>query len=278
MRVFCLDPRLQDYFGSLYFFAVDVPEKDKMVDCHYPDWASINFLAAGEQHRAALWGDPMQLLARCSAHGPTSRAVCLRLGNSRSWSIGLKPAGWARYVEGPADAVANQLHDGATLPALSRFAPIQQLVERDAGDPEGTARSIEQYLIDAQPAPNPHEEMVTALYLTLRDPDIGDVDTLVQKVGASRRTIERLASRYFGFPPKLLLRRQRFLRSLGKFSLDPERTWSDSLDDHYVDQAHFVRDFRAFMGMTPSEYAKLPHPLPNAIIAHRLDEQGAHQR
>ena len=57
--------------------------------------------------------------------------------------------------------------------------------------------------------------------------------------------------------------------------LDPGRSWSDALDGQYYDQAQFVRDFRSFMGMAPSEYADMPHPIMEKIIAHRMADQGA---
>ena len=53
------------------------------------------------------------------------------------------------------------------------------------------------------------------------------------------------------------------------------RSWSAALDGQYYDQAQFVRDFRAFMGMTPSEYAEMPHPILDRIIAQRMADQGA---
>ena len=40
------------------------------------------------------------------------------------------------------------------------------------------------------------------------------------------------------------------------------------------DQAHFVRDFRAFMGMTPSEYAERPHPIIGRTMAQRMADHG----
>ena len=60
------------------------------------------------------------------------------------------------------------------------------------------------------------------------------------------------------------VRRQRFLRSLSQYMLDPSLRWLGTLDWQYHDQSHFVRDFRRFMGMSPSAYAKLDKPLLTA--------------
>ena len=84
------------------------------------------------------------------------------------------------------------------------------------------------------------------------------VAELVRRSGASQRTVERLCRRAFGFTPKLLLRRQRFMRSLADFVLDPTLKWIDAIDSQYHDQAQFVRDFRQFMGMTPRTTPRCP--------------------
>ena len=81
--------------------------------------------------------------------------------------------------------------------------------------------------------------------------------------------LERISRRAFGFTPKVLLRRQRFVRSLARFMLDPSLKWIGAIDCHYHDQAQFVRDFRQFMGMTPRQYAALPKPIVNAVMQAR---------
>jgi AraC-like DNA-binding protein len=90
-----------------------------------------------------------------------------------------------------------------------------------------------------------------------------------------RRTLERLCDRHFGFSPKLLLRRQRFMRSLAQFMLDHAANWSEAMDEHYHDQAQFVREFRTFMRMSPGEYAALDHPILAAFMKHRARVWGA---
>jgi AraC-like DNA-binding protein len=109
----------------------------------------------------------------------------------------------------------------------------------------------------------------------LLDPQIETVTDLTDHVGMNVRSLERLSRRAFGFPPKLLLRRQRFLRSLARFMLDPSLTWLSTLDYQYHDQSHFVRDFKRFMGMSPSAYAKLDKPILIAAARARMEIAGA---
>ena len=90
-----------------------------------------------------------------------------------------------------------------------------------------------------------------------------------------QRTVERACHRAFGFSPKLLLRRQRFMRSLSDFMLDPTLKWIGAIDSHYHDQAQFVRDFRQFIGMSPRQYAALPKPLIGAVMRERARFAGS---
>jgi hypothetical protein len=70
--------------------------------------------------------------------------------------------------------------------------------------------------------------------------------------------------------PKLLMRRQRFMRSLTTFMLDRAgRPWTEAMDAHYHDQAQFTREFRDFMTMNPSEYAALDHPILTSFMEAR---------
>jgi len=104
--------------------------------------------------------------------------------------------------------------------------------------------------------------------------DVATVGEMSEQLAMSPRSLERLSLRAFGFAPKLLLRRQRFMRSLAQFMLDPSLAWIRTLDCHYVDQAHFVRDFKRFMTMSPSAYAALDHPVLRAAARARAAATG----
>lgn len=243
-----------------------------MTDCHYPDWAGLHFFAEGAPYKARIGEGAYSECSPFTVTGPTSKAIVTRLTSSVAWSLGINPVGWTRYGLCDAASLANALADGGSQPGFEPFAPILDLVRENASASRSTARRLGEFLADTLPGQPRTEPQVVALHEALRDASIGNVEGLVEKVGVSRRTLERLASQAFGFPPKTLLRRQRFLRSLGKFTIDPGRGWSASLDAQYVDQAHFVHDFRSFMNMTPSEYAQMQHPILSQIFGRRLGE------
>ena len=148
-----------------------------------------------------------------------------------------------------------------------------------SGPPDAAleARRIDACLLDLLAKRPPHEDeaRIRAAHSALTDEAVAAVTELAERLGISSRSLERLSLRAFGFSPKLLLRRQRFLRSLAQFMLDPSLTWIKTLDFHYVDQAHFVRDFRRFMGMTPRRYGTLDHPLMRAAAHGRTAAAGA---
>ena len=187
----------------------------------------------------------------------------------------MQPAGFARYVPCRACDISDTMVNGHAHPAFAELVPLLDLVRTERIAPEAMAQRIERFLLEHQGPKVRQEERILACQTALRDQDVASVDDLCARVGVSRRTLERLCCSYFGFPPKMLLRRQRFLRSLAQFTVAGAENWSRALDEHYYDQAHFVHDFKAFMGVTPTEYAAAPHPVLERIIVQRMADQGA---
>ena len=269
-----LSEALQPYFTALYMFDIECAEGVLIEDFLHPEWAAMRFTRGPVP--AASWG-PGELVPQWPfvANGPNSKSIHFGITGSRIWGLGLMPSGWAKLVGGRACDFTNRTVDGMADAAFSVFSPILALAQDPVTPPEAIARRINAYLLQHLGRPSPHEEQIMACHAALRDADVANVAELGERLGLTARSLERLCGRYFGFPPKLLLRRQRFLRSLAQFMLDPGSSWSEALDGQYYDQAQFVRDFRSFMGMTPSEYADTPHPIMDKIIAHRMVDQGA---
>jgi AraC-like DNA-binding protein len=269
-----LSEALRPYFTALYLFEIAGDDGVAIEDCLHPEWAAMRF-THGTPPLAAIGPGELAPQWPFVVSGPNSVSIRFRLVPARIWGLGLLPAGWARFVDGRACDFADRTVDGLADPAFRVFAPLLAMMQEPSASSEAIARRIDAYLLAQLGQPSPHEQLITACHAALRDAEVTNVAQLGERLGLSARSLERLCGRYFGFPPKLLLRRQRLLRSLARFMLDPCRRWSQAIDRQYHDQAQFVRDFRAFMGMTPSEYADTPHPVMDKIMAHRMVDQGA---
>lgn len=277
VRFYRLSDKVAPYFTALYSFDIDCADHVMVTDQLHPEWSAMRFTQHGTAPYAAITPDAIGPTCPFVVSGPTSRAIRFGLKRSRIWGLGLQPAGWARYVSAPAKSLADRIVNAGETACFAPFAPVLEVVRAANGsdDRDATAAQINDCLLEVSQREVPNEDKVLACQEALRDPEIGSVATLAESLQMERRTLERMCGRYFGFPPKLLLRRQRFLRSLSRYMLEPRDSWSKALDVQYFDHAHFVRDFRSFMGMTPTEYAEAPHPVLDRIMAQRMADQGA---
>lgn len=91
------------------------------------------------------------------------------------------------------------------------------------------------------------------LYASSGQARVGD---LARMLGLSARQFQRRFKLGAGVPPKALARLIRFEGALGRLMLDPNASLTElAFDLGYADQAHFIRDFRAFAHQTPSAFA-----------------------
>jgi AraC-like DNA-binding protein len=273
VRFFRLSEPISPYFTALYL--TEIEAGDGLVDDYlHPEWAALRF-TEGTPPIASVGPGEMVPQWPFVAGGPTSKAIHFGVRTSRVWGLGLQPAGWAKFACGDAAALANRTVDGSTHPVFAAFAGILPQIEQCDGSADDKAGLIDAHLALQAGHPVPREREILACQEALRDPRMGEVSDLQDVLGVSIKSLERLCRRYFGFTPKVLLRRQRFLRSLAHDMLDPSLNWIGALDGQYHDQAQFVREFRAFMGLTPTEYARLPHPILEPIMRQRMADQGA---
>ena len=265
---------LRGCFTSFYVTELDPGEDGLLHDCLHPEWAGMRFFdPAGPD----AWMDDGQRIERVrfQAAGPTLHPIHFSMPKTRMWGFGFLPLGWARFVRLPAAEFANKLCDGQVHPFCAPFRPLADSLFGPEPDEAAELDRIVAFFRDFRAYPLPDEKRIVAIHAALVDPEVVTVADLVGRVAASQRTVERLCHRHFGFSPKLLLRRQRFMRSLAQFMLDPSLKWIGAMDPNYHDQAQFVRDFREFMGVSPREYASKPHPVLERFLHERLKAHGA---
>lgn len=270
-------PALAPYISTYYLTEVNLPDGEFVEDWLHPEWANLR-VSNNAKWTFALGEGPLERLPEAILTGPTSIAAHFRLGGgSRVWGIGLLPLGWLRLLGVPASGFVDRTTTLGGEPAAAPLAALPETVFAATPNPAEEAARIDAYLLDllARSPPHEDEQRIRTVHTALIDADIASVGELVERLTMSSRSLERLSLKAFGFSPKLLLRRQRFLRSLAQFMLDPSLTWIRTLDFHYVDQAHFVRDFRRFMAMGPRSYAALDHPVLRAAAQGRSAAAGA---
>jgi AraC-like DNA-binding protein len=271
-RFFPVSDALRPYATIIYRTDIAAPPGTRVDDYLHPEWANMRFVE-GELPRAAIGGGVPVTTPRFIVTGPTSKASYFTSGTMRVWGIGILPVGWAKYFAIPAGDIADRFFDGSTHPAFTSFVP---LADRLPGlDDAAAARAIDDHFVQRLAHAPRDDPAILAAHRALVDDELASVAALAEKLGLSERSVERLSRRAFGFPPKLLLRRQRFLRSLARFMLDPAMAWIDALDYHYYDQAQFTRDFQRFMGMSPRAYAARPKPILGAAALARAAAAGA---
>lgn len=268
-------PDLAPYV-SLYY-RTDVAAGVVAEDCVPPEWANLR-TGCSPVYEAALGKDPLRQVPPIVLAGPTSRAVRLRIGEGHFWGIGLLPLGFQKFLGMSASDHADRVYDLAEAPAAAPLLPMLRALQASPAPMEEGAALMTRSLRALLGRPLPQAEAILTAHRALVTDAAGCVTDLAGLLGVSTRTLERFCRRNFGFNPQLLLRRQRFLRSLARFMIDPSMKWTATLDSHYHDQAHFLRDFRSFMGMLPSEYAAMPHPITlTAVRARRATRKEAMQ-
>jgi AraC-like DNA-binding protein len=267
-------PTQRRYFTTFYHTRITITDGGRVVDHLHPEWANLRMLM-GDRPDARLADGEVVSGLDVVATGPTSSSLGFAIGTTRMWGIGLLPLGWARFAAGPASALADCVVDGRTHPAFADFRPLIDTLFDGQDDEAAELSRIEEHFLARDEGPLPGEARIVAAHEALLDPSTDDVGDFASRAGLTQRSLERLCLRVFGFAPHTLLRRQRFMRSLAKFMLDPSLKWIGAIDSHYHDQAQFVRDFHQFMGTSPRSYAAAPHPILGAIMRQRAIDAGA---
>lgn len=253
-------------FTTFYKLDLEVENGGELNDYLQPEWANIRFFA-GSCPTATINGSQVSGV-RFTATGPSALPLHFKLGTSRMWGIGFLPLGWARLIGSDARDLANIVCDGARHPAFEKFECLTDLLCDQSRSDAEQVEAIEGCMARIMRR-NRDEPKIIRIHQALVEPSLGSVDDLAQASGMSVRTLERMCRRYFGFTPKLLMRRQRFMRSLSAWMLHGKHLWTEAMDDHYHDQAQFTREFHEFMTMNPSEYAALDHPVLESFMEAR---------
>jgi AraC-like DNA-binding protein len=92
------------------------------------------------------------------------------------------------------------------------------------------------------------------------------IEELADYCHASVRQLQRGFQRAVGASPKFFARTLRFEQAQRRLMFEPETELTElAYQCGYFDQAHFIKEFKAFTGTTPSEYAQQMRQLQDAL-------------
>lgn len=175
-------------------------------------------------------------------------------------AIGTKfrPGGFGGFLDRPASEL-----NGRTVGLGDVFGAAGRKLERrlaglDGDDEAAHIETVEDFLRERRPAPDPRYELVRAVVDDMLVAAPGTTVTeLAERHAVTPRTLQRAFAEFVGVGPKWVLRRYRMHVAAERIaSGEAEDGASLALDLGYFDQSHFVRDFTAQIGVSPRAYER----------------------
>lgn len=260
MRYWKPAPALSGLVSGYHLYAVQASPDEPHHDVFQPAWANLRVvLTPGTVWRARIGAGSWQMVEACALFGPSSHVTWSQSTSGVVVGAGITPMGWARLTKQDASLWANRV-DSCEAVFGSTVAALRPMLCACPGD-DALPLLLDAFLIGAMSRPTRLDDAIARLETALLNPEITSARALASRVGRTPRTLERLASRAFGFPPGLLLRRARFLRSLHAIRQAGPHDRNTAIDAGYTDYSHFVHEAHAFLGMSPGAFLKLDMPL-----------------
>jgi len=242
---------------------------------------------------ARMWYSkaPLRAAGRVTAMADAAMGIIVPLGENRmSWwngpndavhhqhhglaLIGAHTARLALDTSQLGELIGVQLRPGAAgaffRPAAHELrdthAPLEDLwggaVARELHERLLEARSVREKfallargLLARLRSPVPDPAICRALAQIRRAPPEAVVRHFADQSGLSLKAFSARFAAHVGVTPKLYARIDRFRAVLAQVAAGRTVSWTQlALDLGYYDQSHFIRDFRAFTGLAPTEY------------------------
>lgn len=179
----------------------------------------------------------------------------------RDWGavLGIKfrPGGFYPFFERPVSLLTGQVFDLGNVLGCDPRQLEDQIFDQD--DDESMARECERFFLENLPETDANVELVQRIVqAAIDDRSVTRVAHLTDRFDIGPRTMQRLFDRYVGVSPKWVVQRYRLqeaalLLEQGGHLDGP----AVSQELGFYDQAHFIKQFKALVGITPDAYARL---------------------
>jgi AraC-like DNA-binding protein len=176
----------------------------------------------------------------------------------RGWVFGVKfrPGAFRPYLGRSVASLRDR-----SVPIDEVFGTEGAALAREMSDlsvDAGKAAAVEQFLNDRSTTSDPNVERVSNIVDEIAENrDIISVDQVVEQWRVGKRTLQQLFNSYVGVGPKWVINRYRLHEAVERLQECADISFTElAIDLKYFDQAHFIRDFRKFVGCPPAAYTR----------------------
>lgn len=185
------------------------------------------------------------------------------------YSLGvlLKPSVLSRLLRVNMAEFTNKAFDGILI--RKDFLPLYNELE-DVSGIAAKIEIIERYLRNALSGVSRQHTITDDALRLIHQQKIVSMDHLAEQLRISQRHLEIQFKRSVGLSPKTYFLIDRFKRMEQKLRMTRSIHWHDmSFATEYYDQNHFIKDFKRFTGLTPSNYLLENLTLGRSYLAAR---------
>lgn len=202
-----------------------------------------------------LWGQIIRPLAIKS------------IGRNTMLGIRFFPHGAAHFFKENIEQFNNQVVDYSDLSGNSVNILHAKLLETVAWDKR--IALVEDFLLHRLSLSERRSgkvAVVSDIMHVIKQEDFFDnIENVASRYGITSRYLQKLFLKHTGLTPKLYSKINRFQNSLRLVTKKDTSLTSIAYDCGYFDQSHFIRDFKSFTGLTPSDYSSENSPITSVF-------------
>ncbi len=242
-------------FVKCYWTLEAVKESSSEKQTIVPDGCIEMIFHYGDLYRQYTDTKTSFLQPRCFVFGQITTPLEIEpTGNSGIFAARFLPDGFMHFISLPAEEIANK---ATALSVL--FGSESSVLEQKILSAQTTEKRIdiiETFLIERLQTNEATDRIAkSGVDILFQSKGQISIEDLTKKLGINRRQLERRFSSVIGLSPKQLIkiiRLQATIKQLEKKQFDS--LTSLAYENGYYDQAHFIKDFKEFTGVSPRRF------------------------
>lgn len=220
-----------------------------------PDGCMEMIFHYGDKYRQYEDADSFIVQPNCFVFGQITRPLDIQpTGETNIFSVRFHPEGFSPFSDLPIAAMENRAVPLAELFAEEGLDLEKEMLQQTSI--EGRIHVVESFLLKRLGTKEAVDRTVkSSVAVILELNGQLSVEALSEQLQINRRQLERKFSSAIGLSPKQL---SKIIRLQGTLKMLANQQFSNltsiAYDGDYYDQAHFIKDFKEFTGVSPKKF------------------------